>query len=91
MGAMNSELMSDLQKSAAAKSAEINQSFFQFLIKLLGKTRDQQVSAGSIYRPNFMQRIPTSLTLQLKMHAAVVRILMKIFTEQFQSQTSSSS
>ena len=76
--------MPGLQEPAAAKPAEINQSSPQFLIKLLGKTGDQQALAGSIYRPNSVQEIPTLLTLQLKMHAAVAGILTKIFVEQFQ-------
>src|SRR5438034_9114782 len=90
MGATGSELTPGLQEPAAAKPAEINQPPPQFLIKLLGKTRDQQALAGLIYRPNPVQGTPTLLTLQPKMHAAAAEILTKIFAGQIQLQTLSS-
>src|SRR2546430_3634998 len=52
----------------------------QFLTKLLGKTGDQQVSAGLIYRPKPVQGTPTPLTLQPKMHAAAAGILTEKFS-----------
>ena len=79
MGAAGLKLTPGLQEPAAAKPVKINQPPFQFLTKLLGKTGDQQVSAGLAYRPKFVQRIPTSLMLQLKTHAAVARTLTKNF------------
>src|SRR5438034_7150099 len=79
VGAAGLKLTPGLQKPAAAKPAKINQPPPQFLTKLLGKTRDQQVSAGLIYRPKSVQGTPTPLTLQSKTHAAVAGILMKNF------------
>ena len=52
VGAAGLKLTLGLQEPAAAKPAEIYQPPPQFLIKLLGKTGDQQASAGLIYRPN---------------------------------------
>src|SRR5204862_4379952 len=62
-----------------AKPVKINQPPPQFLTKLLGKTGDQQVSAGLSYRPKSVQGIPTPLTLQPKTHAAAAGILTKNF------------
>ena len=91
MGAAGSKLTPGLQEPVAAKPAEVNQPPPQFLIKLLGETRDQQASAGPIYRPNSVQGTPTLLTLQPKTHAAAAGILTKIFAGQFQPRTPSSS
>ena len=90
VGAAGLKLTPGLQEPAAAKPAKINQPPPQFLTKLLGETRDQQASAGLIYRPNSVQGTPTLLTLQPKTHAAAAGILTKIFTRQIQFQTSSS-
>ena len=90
VSATGSKLTPGLRESVTAKPAEINQSLPQFLIKLLGKTRNQQALADLIYRLNPVQEIPTLLTLQLKTHAAVAGILMKIFIRQIQSWTPSS-
>src|SRR5204862_7722844 len=79
MGAAGSKLTPGLQEPAAAKPAKINQPTPQFLTKLLGKTGDQQVSAGLIYRPKSVQGTPTPLTLQPKTHAAAAGILPKNF------------
>jgi len=79
VGAAGSKLTPGLQEPAAAKPAKINQPTPQFLTKLLGKTEDQQVSAGLIYRPKSVQGIPTLLTLQPKTHAAAAGILTKNF------------
>src|SRR5436190_5571668 len=51
----------------------------QFLTKLLGKTSDQQVSAGLIYRSKSVQGTPTPPALQPKTHAAATRILTENF------------
>src|SRR5213079_199487 len=69
-----------LQEPAAAKPAKINQPPPQFLTKLLGKTGDQQVSAGLAYGHKSVQGTPTLLTLQPKTHAAAARILTKNFS-----------
>jgi len=90
VGAAGSKLTPGLREPAAAKPAEINQPPPQFLIKLLGKTRDQQALAGLIYRPNPVQGTPTLLTLQPKTHAAAAGILTKIFAGQIQPRTPSS-
>ncbi len=90
VGAAGSKLTPGLQEPAAAKPAKINQPPPQFLTKLLGETRDQQASAGLIYRPNSVQGTPTLLTLQPKTHAAAAGILTKIFAGQIQSRTPSS-
>jgi hypothetical protein len=75
VSAAGSKLTPGLQLPAAAKSVKINQPLSQFLIKLLGKTSDQQVSAGLIYRSKSVQGTPTPPALQLKTHAAAARIL----------------
>ena len=74
MGAAGLKLTPGLQEPAAAKPAKINQPTPQLLIKLLGETGDQQVSAGLAYRPKSVQGTPTLLMLQLKMHAAAAGI-----------------
>ncbi len=79
VGAAGLKLTPGLQEPVAAKSVKINQPPPQFLIKLLGKTGDQQVSAGLAYRPKSVQGTSTLLMLQLKMHAAAARILTKNF------------
>ena len=79
VGAASSKLAPGFQQPAAIKPAKINQPPPQFLTKLLGKTGDQQVSAGLIYRPKSVQGTPTLLTLQPKMHAAAAGILTKNF------------
>ena len=71
----------DLQESAAAKPVKTNQSSLQFLIKLLSKIRNQQISASLVYRSKSVQRISTLLTLQLKTHAAAAEIFMKNFCQ----------
>ncbi len=79
MGAAGSKLTPGLQLPAAAKPVKINQPPPQFLTNLLGKTSDQQVSAGLIYRSKSVQGTPTPPALQPKTHAAATRILTENF------------
>ena len=80
VGAAGSKLTPGPQLPAAAKPVKINQPPPQFLTKLLGKTSDQQVSAGLIYRSKFVQGTSTPLALQPKTHAAAARILTEKFS-----------
>src|SRR5204862_1921560 len=89
MGAAGSKLTPGLQEPAAAKTAKINQPPPQFLTKLLGKTRDQQVPAGLIHRPKSVQGTPTLLTLQPKRMQLRPGFSRKIFAGQIQPQAPS--